>query len=312
MRAYRNYGTENPGLFGVLVFCTLGFSSYANAYMDRHSENEEMPEIDSSQDWVLLTAWETHSHTFLSFSRAFDTCDPHDYVITEDRIALIWAFGEKDNEIEYHHQNRGAYNIHLIHPDYTPPITRQSKGITHVLGKENSDLRVWTISRVWTIPSDHTTYWCTMHSPPKLAHKHHVVGFEVRFDSEESKKHVHHIMVMKCNAPRGRSSRTMFESFLQYRGQQCLTVTERNLDGPMPTDYCTEMFIGWAIGSRVARRRNDDDRASGSWVNSLFLNTPKLRRSQNLWALWCNVYSENAATRWDQFGCSFSSFPQFR
>ncbi|CAL8072115.1 unnamed protein product [Orchesella dallaii] len=250
---YIGFGLSSNGRMRGADIVTGGVAANGEPYFtDRHSVGDELPEIDTIQDWVLHKAWESHSHTFLSFSRAFDTCDPQDYVITEDRIALIWAIGEKDNDIQYHHQNRGFFNVHLIHPDYTPPITRQSdKGITQVLGKENTDLRVWTISRSWEIPSDHTTYWCTMHSPPKLPHKHHVVGFEVRFDSEENKKHVHHIVMFKCNAPRSRSTRSLFEPFLGYRGQQCLAVVEIQPGGPIPTEYCTEMFLGWAIGSRT-------------------------------------------------------------
>jgi len=41
-----------------------------------------MPETDPNQDWTLHSATEDGTCTVLTFSRAFDTCDPQDYPIT--------------------------------------------------------------------------------------------------------------------------------------------------------------------------------------------------------------------------------------
>lgn len=77
---------------------------------------------------------------------------------------------------------------------------------------------------------------------------------DVRFSEVTSRKHVHHILVYKCNAPRPRLNQTytqnsdLFSNFLPHRGQQCLSVREPT--GPMPTEFCTELFMGWAVGGR--------------------------------------------------------------
>lgn len=50
-------------------------------FSDRHGVGNREPREDASQDWVLHTARQTSSHTFLSFSRLLDTCDDKDHVI---------------------------------------------------------------------------------------------------------------------------------------------------------------------------------------------------------------------------------------
>lgn len=51
-------------------------------FTDRYSMGNQMSEVDEKQDWTLHDARESASHTFLSFSRAFDTCDANDFPIT--------------------------------------------------------------------------------------------------------------------------------------------------------------------------------------------------------------------------------------
>jgi len=49
---------------------------------DYHAVGNQMPETDPNQDWTLHSATEDGTCTVLTFSRAFDTCDPQDYPIT--------------------------------------------------------------------------------------------------------------------------------------------------------------------------------------------------------------------------------------
>lgn len=57
---------------------------YLNSPQDMHLDvGARVPERDRKQDWKLEDAYETGgTHTFLKFSRAFDTCDEDDYAIT--------------------------------------------------------------------------------------------------------------------------------------------------------------------------------------------------------------------------------------
>lgn len=161
-------------------------------FTDRHAIANQLPEEDPSQDWTLLEARESESFTFLCFSRAFDTCDPQDYPITENKISIIWAFGQKDDKLAYHHRNRGLYDVYILHPDYSQPLKRNYEtGQSQVdheqqesdnylsTGKHKKsfgNLKVWTINTVMELPNRETSYWCTMHKAPELARKHHVIG----------------------------------------------------------------------------------------------------------------------------------------
>lgn len=212
----------------------------------------QLPEEDASQDWVLHWASESDTHTYLSFSRDFDTCDAQDYPITENKISLIWAYGERDR-IDYHLRNRGVYQVYLLHPDYTPGIVqdtnvgnRNTSLINSV--KSSKNLKVWTLSSQMIAPSEDTAYWCTIHKGPSLPRKHHLVGFEVRFPNEQSRRHVHHLTVFRCYPPSGVSANRMFANYLGNRGQLCFSVKDPL--GPLPTEYCTQHFQVWAVGGR--------------------------------------------------------------
>ena len=49
---------------------------------DRHADGQRSPDIDSKQDWSLLAARETPTHTMIKFSRLLNTNDNEDIPIT--------------------------------------------------------------------------------------------------------------------------------------------------------------------------------------------------------------------------------------
>lgn len=49
---------------------------------DVHITGNRSVRIDQQNDWKLIGAWEKGKRTYLSFTRAFDTCDDQDYPIT--------------------------------------------------------------------------------------------------------------------------------------------------------------------------------------------------------------------------------------
>ncbi|CAL8072119.1 unnamed protein product [Orchesella dallaii] len=205
-RGYVGLGLTNNGKMSGADVVIGGVKPNGKTYFsDRHAVGNQLPVLDLSQDWELLSAWESETHTSISFSRAFDTCDPEDYALTvslkqygilnfdkmlnfllilfssfitqEDTVTLIWAYGEKDNEIGYHYRNRGIYKVFLLEPDYSPQIIRDSKNRNpKVISKGSTDLKLWTINRRYQLTSADTSYICTMHRGPRLQRKHHVVG----------------------------------------------------------------------------------------------------------------------------------------
>lgn len=148
-------------------------------FTDRHAIGNQLPVEDDSQDWTLHEAWERGSLTFLSFSRPFDTCDKdQDLEIHRDNIAVIWAFGERDDEIEYHFQNRGVFLAYLLDPDLTPKeFLEASKNGQKSVGRRLGEWNVWSIPGGQVIPQKETTYICSIHKVPSIINrKNHAVA----------------------------------------------------------------------------------------------------------------------------------------
>lgn len=82
-KGYVGFGISKNGTMQEKADVVIGgvTSSGKTYFTDRYSTGNQMPEIDASQDWTLNDAWESATHTFLSFSRKLDTCDPDDYPI---------------------------------------------------------------------------------------------------------------------------------------------------------------------------------------------------------------------------------------
>lgn len=244
---YVGFGLSSNGKMTGADIVIGGVDSKGKSYFsDYHAVGNQIPVLDPSQDWNLLSARENGSHTFLTFSRQFDTCDPQDYPVTEDKISVIWAYGSRD-VVRYHYQNRGEFQVYLLSPDYSPELrTNPKTGGREAVGRP--DMKVWSIENNIDLPAQDTMYWCTMHRAPSLSRKHHVVGFDARLRSADTVRHVHHLLIHKCIPPRDISARAMFERWVGHRGQQCFMVKAPT--GPMPTEYCTEFHHVWVVGSR--------------------------------------------------------------
>lgn len=162
-----------------------GVNPNGNAYFtDRHAIAQQQPIIDQQQNWVLHLAQENNTHTFLSFSRAFDTCDQNDVPITDDALYLLWSFGETDNDGgEYHGENRGSFLAYLRDPDFSPRPVHEINQIARITGQQApqparvAGAEVWTVSERFQVPPKRTTYWCSVKrfSPP-VPGKKHMIG----------------------------------------------------------------------------------------------------------------------------------------
>lgn len=92
--------------------------------------------------------------------------------LQDNFLSVIWAFGEKDDDIEYHHQNRGSFDVYLLDPDLTP---REVLPGYRSQGNNLGDWKVWTITGQQLMPAKDTTYVCTVHKAPS-GRKKHIVG----------------------------------------------------------------------------------------------------------------------------------------
>jgi len=76
---------------------------------------------DVSQDVELLGGETSDGWTTIRFKRKWNTCDRDDYVIGDQTVKLIWAYGEEDaTETDfnpaYHQRNRGIKMVNLRLP----------------------------------------------------------------------------------------------------------------------------------------------------------------------------------------------------
>lgn len=177
-RGYVGFGLSRRGKMEGADIVIGGVSDHGIPYFtDRHAIGNQQPIIDLKQDWMLHSAWQSTTHTFLSFSRAFDTCDEHDIPINDDTVALMWAYGERDDTIGYHFENRGSKYIYLRDPDLTPRALQDTSRNTYRDKRFGNGVNTWTIREVFNIPPKRTTYWCNIKkfSPPTPG-KHHIIG----------------------------------------------------------------------------------------------------------------------------------------
>lgn len=140
-------------------------------FQDRHAEDEEMPTLDDSQDWILLSGYENSTHSCVTFKRAYVTCDKeNDLPITPDVTKIMWAFGDDDPVgtmafiPKHEHHRRGHHSVHLL---------------SHKFDEKNhltEDVQTWDItSSNLMIPNNtDTIYWCKLVAVP-IHRKAHVV-----------------------------------------------------------------------------------------------------------------------------------------
>ncbi|TRY63859.1 hypothetical protein TCAL_11840 [Tigriopus californicus] len=160
------------------------------------------------------------------FSRSFDTCDPQDYIIEDGTTHVIWALDrgpiESIKGITLDSVPNGMIRTRLLKvPDVPPlPMDEQSLDFFHEI----------------EIPSDDTTYWCSMHRlPPELIQKHHVVQYEP-IKTAGNEHILHHMEVFHCDAPPD-------EEFPLWQGPCGAD------DAPPQLQKCKKVLAAWAIGA---------------------------------------------------------------
>ncbi|CAL8068074.1 unnamed protein product [Orchesella dallaii] len=250
---YVGFGLSRKGKMGGADIVIGGVDARGEAYFsDRYAFGNQLPEIDKSQDWILHQALEEDNQTFLSFSRPFDTCDEdQDLPITDDLLTLIWAYGEKDDDILYHFQNRGAYQTYLLDPELVPNSYRTEEVNTNPIEiaidteKLPSDVSVFRINRNLTMPDNQDTlYWCSLHKSPTTT-KRHIFGFGTKFPVESDRRYVHHADLYRCFAPPGTNPDDFFQKAVNSEGSECYLLSQPN---PLPTTYCRESVHLWSAG----------------------------------------------------------------
>jgi len=83
-----------------------------------HGVGNVAPILDSSQNVELLGGERSDGSTIIRFRRKWNTCDKDDYVIGDQTVKLIWAYGKEDAMDAafipaYHEGKRGIKLVNL-------------------------------------------------------------------------------------------------------------------------------------------------------------------------------------------------------
>uniref|UniRef100_A0A1A8LHW7 Monooxygenase, DBH-like 1, like n=1 Tax=Nothobranchius pienaari TaxID=704102 RepID=A0A1A8LHW7_9TELE len=90
-----------------------GAGSSGNYFKDYFSTGEAMPVADTKQSYTLLSMSENNSQTVMTFQRPINTADNQDFLITNQPILVIYAYGLTDT-IQYHDNRRGHKQLNLL------------------------------------------------------------------------------------------------------------------------------------------------------------------------------------------------------
>ncbi|CAL8068078.1 unnamed protein product [Orchesella dallaii] len=248
-KGYIGFGLSKRGKMSGADIVIAGVDRDGHPYIsDRHAMGHQLPVQDEHQDWTLHAAWERGDLTFLSFSRAFETCDvAHDLPITDDLLRIIWAYGEQDSGIQYHFQKRGSKPAYLLDPEVRPELVKRRSKInaySHPLVRQPND--VYSIEREFKMPPKGTTYWCTFHKAPTKS-KRHIIGFNPIFPTELDRRHVHHFLLFRCLPPKGVDPVKFFDDYTRDGGRECYFQVEPDYIG---SQYCKEVMYIFAVGGK--------------------------------------------------------------
>ncbi|CAL8068120.1 unnamed protein product [Orchesella dallaii] len=245
-KGYIGFGLSRKGKMSGADIVIGGVDKNGKPYLsDRHAIGNQLPVLDQSQDWILHEAWEKEGLTFLGFSRPFDTCDSEgDLRIDENSlVSVIWAYGEVDDELQYHFENRGVYNLYLLDPNLAPEslvdtfkegkIPLKPSKLNNTTGSTN----LFRIQQQKNISQQDTLYWCSFHRMP-TSKKHHIIGYNVVFPTERDRRHVHHLLLHRCQVPPSSSA----------TGGPCYL---GNSVVPSEFSFCSEQVAAWGVGGRA-------------------------------------------------------------
>ncbi|XP_014093768.2 MOXD1 homolog 2 [Bactrocera oleae] len=209
-------------------------------FQDRHvsrNVNSTEPQVDPSQDYVLLKGYENTTHTIIRFRRKLDTCDSvYDIPITNDTMRLMFLYDENDPP-------NG-----LVSPGSLPNIRnawRQSRSVVLTertipsQSLENTRKLEFRNSGVELPYDDETFIWCKFFKLDIMKKKNHIVKYEPVFESSWSVQYLQYITLYECQG-----SGPELEALAHEPGHQC-----HNIRSPQLLHTCNTYIASWSRGN---------------------------------------------------------------
>ncbi|XP_057320432.1 MOXD1 homolog 1-like [Microplitis mediator] len=201
--------------------------------LDSHGDEETnaSPITDVSQDVKILEGFQNDTHTSVTFSRRWQTCDPDDRHLTEDNVRVLWAMHEADPELNtaiWHRERCGSRPLRIRAAPARPPPPK------------SPNVRHWDVklNQFAVDDKENTVYWCKIFSAP-FNKKHHMIGFEPLVE-KGNEALVHHMILYECA-----STSPMLKQHARIVGTACYSPTM-----PREWDSCIQPIVTWARGSK--------------------------------------------------------------
>ncbi|CAH2316800.1 dopamine beta-hydroxylase [Pelobates cultripes] len=250
LKAGMIFGMSDRGDFEDADLAILWSNGFSSFFGDAWSDQEGRIHIDSQQDYQLLMAQQAPEGLYIVFKRAFSTCDPHDYLIEDGTVHLIYAVLEKPlHSITAINvsaiQNRGLQRVQLLKPERQrlPPLPADVRNLQ-------------VLAPNVLIPDQETTYWCYITELPQNFPKHHILMYE----PVVTKGHeaiVHHMEVFQCSSD---------DETIPHFSGPCDAKMK-----PEKLNHCRHVLAAWAMGAKPFYYPEDVGLAFGGPGSSRFL-----------------------------------------
>ncbi|KAL0125166.1 hypothetical protein PUN28_004359 [Cardiocondyla obscurior] len=196
---------------------------------DSWADTDGKLHLDTQQDCESF-AWKRRGNiTKFTFTRKFDTCDKHDYIIERGTTHLVWLRGHGPLSSLAGLEISDAKSSGMSRTELHRVSHRKPKFPTNAWQLEILAHRV-------QVPKEETTYWCRVHKLPSvLRHKHHILQFGPAIQAGNEHL-VHHMEVFHCAGP-------VDLEVPMYDGP-C-----DGADRPEKTQICKKVLAAWAMGA---------------------------------------------------------------
>ncbi|XP_071521635.1 dopamine beta-hydroxylase [Panulirus ornatus] len=164
-----------------------------------------------------------------TFSRKFDTCHPGHYVIQGGTTHVVWSWGAgplfRLGGVLAAGDQTGLARVQLLKPTLVQP------------DHHRKDCQILEVrSKKVEVPSEETTYWCTVEKlPDTFLKKHHVLEFGPVIQ-EGNEDLVHHMEIFHCEYPPE-------VEVPRYQGPCHAS------DRAPEIDACKRVLAAWAMGA---------------------------------------------------------------
>ncbi|XP_011700718.1 PREDICTED: tyramine beta-hydroxylase [Wasmannia auropunctata] len=222
---FSDYGELKPA-----DYCVLWSDWHQQIHLeDSWADADGKLHLDTQQDCENF-AWRRRGNiTKFTFSRKFDTCDEHDYIIERGTTHLVWLRG------------RGPLSslagLEISDAKASGMSRTELNRVSHK--KPKFPANAWQLEllahRV-QVPKQETTYWCRVHKLPSvLRQKHHILQFGPAIQAGNEHL-VHHMEVFHCAG-------SVDLEVPMYDGP-C-----DGADRPEKTQICKKVLAAWAMGA---------------------------------------------------------------